>query len=195
MKLLIIGIGYRAGSGKDTVCEMLTEHFKDVLVHKMKFAQSVRAVTGELLDSIDVYEEEFKTHMTPFGLTGGQFLQRIGQGMRDLISPDVWIQCMHRNMYNNISAALSCKKAALVIIIPDVRYQNEADWIASLHGTTICVHRHVAQDSHKSETEGAAIYWQHHINNTGTLENLQTRVDALAPILNSLLQYSEDFVL
>jgi len=166
---MIIGIGYRAHSGKDTVGRILVQEFG---FHRVGFADALKDVCSILcygrLDPY-VYTAEFKKELTPFGLTGGQLLQKVGVALR-IELPGVWIESTH---------LLSKLVTYANIVATDVRFEDEAKAIKDLGGILIEVRRYVPQDDHISETEGAKIKWDHVIENNGSLVDLLHEVRIL----------------
>ena len=186
MQSIIIGLGYRAGSGKDTVADLLRKRLEEagLVVQRFKFAHNVREAAKLFLgpSDLDVYHPDFKT--TPLShlqMTGGQLLQKIGHGMRELLGDDCWINSLARNI-DNWSIDMAEIPVQRIAIISDVRYLNEAAWIESRNGTTIRVDRFVPQDDHPSETQGEDIFWDTRIDNTKDLNSLNYQVEAFVSL-------------
>lgn len=166
-KNMLIGIGYRAGSGKDTVANYLRSNhaFK-----RVAFADRLKYVVARLLDLNEWQEDEvftldFKDELQDFGLTGGQILQRVGVALREAI-PGCWITC----------AQIKAKLEYSHIVVTDVRFEDEAAHIKQLGGELWEVRRPVAHDTHVSETSGTKIQWDRVIHNTGTIADLNAEV-------------------
>lgn len=166
---MIIGLGYRAKSGKDTVGQMLVQGYG---FHRVGFADALKDVCsvicfGAVFDH--VRHSDFKEDFTPLGMTGGQLLQTVGVALREAV-PGVWIDAAHLLpklvTYGNV-------------VVTDVRFLDEAKAVKDLGGILIEVRRHVPQDTHVSETEGSKIKWDHVIENDGSLVDLLHKVQAL----------------
>jgi hypothetical protein len=173
MQTCIIGLGYRAGSGKDTVGDYLVERYG---FKRVSFGDVVRRTVEGMLNLYEdggeennVYSPEFKTAPTRLGITGGQMLQRVGMGMRQALGDDIWVKLSDLTLHARLAKR---------IVITDVRFQNEAAEIKRLGGVLWEVYRPgIAQDDHVSETSGAHIKWDRQIYNGGTLAELATNVD------------------
>lgn len=170
MKPKIIGLGYRARSGKDTVgAHLCNAHgYK-----RVAFADKLKQVAG-ILTGDDPFDPEFKTDPTIFGVTGGQLLQNLGTLLKE-IHPDIWTRCAHlREM--SITTPL--------IVVTDVRYAKEAALIKQLGGQLWRIDRPgLAYDPHSSETEGATVAWDKVIVNNSSLTALCLTVDSVLECL------------
>jgi hypothetical protein len=161
----LIGLGYRARSGKDTVGRHLMCHG----YRRVGLADKLKDV-AEVLTGDNAYTDEFKTSITRFGITGGQLLQQLGEGMRHII-PDIW---------TTASDISWLRKQGKLIVVSDVRYLSDAEHIKTLGGVLWRIDRPgLPQDPHVSETEGAQIKWDAVIQNNSTLPALFSAVDAV----------------
>ena len=166
---MIIGIGYRAHSGKDTVGQMLVQGYG---FHRVGFADALKDVCSVICFGAvfpHVRHGDFKHDFTPLGLTGGQLLQKVGVALREAV-PNIWIDSAH---------LLPKLVTYANVVVTDVRFLDEAQAIKDLGGILIEIRRNVAQDDHISETEGAKIKWDHVIENDGSLVYLHRKVTAL----------------
>jgi len=166
LRFKLIGLGYQARAGKDTVAGMLAEHgYK-----RVSFGDQVRKVASVMCNE-DAFGPRFKEEFTSFGLYGGELLQKIGEGMRQIVSPHVWVYM------SGLHYRVSCGD---LIVVSDVRYQAEASYIKALGGLLVNVRRPgLRYDSHVSETEGADIPWDYTIINDGTIADLAGKVAQL----------------
>ncbi len=167
-KKLIIGLGFQARAGKDTVAEYLVKNYS---FKRYAFADRLKAVTATLL-GVDTLDDDFKTNTFEVGqfnsLTGGQLLQHIGVSMRG-IDENIWVNIV-RNQIDLDPAPL--------IVIPDCRFVNEGAMIMEMGGVRLRIRRPgIANDTHVSEQEGNKINWDYTIYNDGTLDVLNWRVD------------------
>ena len=163
-KPILIGLGYRARSGKDTVAEHLGRMHE---FEALAFASTLKRVVGMIVNS-NPYYPEFKESLTVLGLTGGQALQQIGVKLRE-IDKDIWIKAL------DLSGRLGDSPH---IVVTDVRFENEAAEIRRLGGVLVEVWRPgLPEDDHVSEQEGRRIKWDYTLDNSGTLDELYGRVD------------------
>lgn len=170
---MIIGLGYRAQSGKDTVGRMLVQGYG---FHRVGFADALKDVCSYLCFGAifpHVHHPDFKQDFTPFGLTGGQLFQKVGVALREAV-PGIWIDAAH---------LLPKLVTYGSVVVTDVRFPDEAKAIKDLGGILIEIRRHVPLDDHVSETSGAQIKWDHVIKNDGSLVDLKRKVDELMAAL------------
>lgn len=205
---IIIGLGYKKCSGKDTCANLIKEYienntsfkvkkysFADILKHSIavKFALPELA----LLDDQDfkikqclnfckvnnkIYskspENVSKELVEP--ITWRNILQLEGEYARNLYGEDFWINRLQDTIANSDSD---------IILITDVRYRNEAEWIKKNKGFLLKVYRDIIyNDSHVSETELDNYNdWDYIIMNTSDLEHLKVTTNYLsAEILKNL---------
>lgn len=168
----LIGIGYRARAGKDTVGDILEQSFG---YERYSFAHVLKEVCYMLAGSLES-GDEFKETVQLCGLTGRQLLIAVGKALREHVSPNVWIDAV------DLPGALATYDR---IVITDVRFPNEAAKIKELGGILIEVRRPgLPDDLDETETAGAAIKWDHTIVNAGTLEDLEVMVATLLAALS-----------
>ena len=171
---LIIGFGYKAQSGKDTAANYLVKNhqftrvaFADTLKESCRavFNFSTDQLYGSLKQTIDPFWQK----------TPREYLQLIGDGFRKFIDPLIWIKAIER-------------KVQLIegnIVIPDIRYINEINFIHSIKGLAIKIKRdhYELQDkqaAHASETELDNFNdWDYQLENNGTIEDLHVNIDKM----------------
>jgi hypothetical protein len=139
---MIIGVVGFIGSGKGTVADILVNK-KDFT--KISFADSVKDATaaifgwprslleGDTDESREFREtkDEWWSEKTGKYITPRNMLQLIGtEAGRDVIHPDVWVLSVERKigMYKNV-------------VIPDVRFPNEMNFIQKMGGFVVRVRR------------------------------------------------------
>lgn len=179
---MIIGISGKAGSGKDTAAKMLEvlyanpdisyedfanrkyKNFADIQV--MHFADILKE-TVRVLFGIGEWEtntqEGKKVTISWIGKTVRELLQKVGQGLRDAIDPDLWIKALFANTegWSNY-------------IIADVRYPNELEAIKERDGVLIRINRNGAGAGNHSSETALDDYndWDLIIDNNSTKEDL-----------------------
>jgi hypothetical protein len=97
---------------------------------------------------------------------------------RELIHPDLWVILAHAE-YRNYGA----------LIIPDIRFENEARWIKREGGTILSIERpglrKIETSDHVSESGIPEEYIDARVYNGGSIEELiQEGVNALAEVGN-----------
>ena len=80
------------------------------------------------LDSTETTVEDYEP------MTGREWLQRLGVGLRDTLHKNVWVNIAQHKIGQDISV---CQN----LIITDVRFANEANMIKSFGGKVIRIHR------------------------------------------------------
>ena len=127
----IIGITGAAGSGKDTLAELIRNDGWE----KLAYADALKHICIDYLGLSydDAYTQEGKARFNEFwGMTNREILQKVGtDAMRNGFHKNVWIKIAELKLKDMLSSG---KK----VIVTDVRFDNEAELIESLGG---CVAR------------------------------------------------------
>lgn len=137
---MIIGVSGKAGSGKSTFASVLKEEFG---FEEVCFADHLKFVTGYFLlpgnNEIDHLKkmngsnDDKNTKIPGIDKTYREVLQAVGVGMRVCIHPDIWIKLAAPK----IVEALDFND----VVISDVRFNNEAEWIKNQGGKIILIER------------------------------------------------------
>jgi hypothetical protein len=137
------------------------------------FAAPIRtaacALFGIDLEELDQTKHEARAELG--GKSLRDFMQLMGTEFgRNMIDPGMWLQCLQTRIQNH-------KK----VIITDVRFPNEADFVHTLGGIVIEIQRPSIQrtDSHASETPLPREVIDFIIQNDSTVDVLQKRVREL----------------
>jgi hypothetical protein len=158
----LIGICGAAGSGKDTLAEGLASIDVYFVYH---FADPIKAALNAMFGWGPAYwqNREWKEaeipwlterpaglHVWRYGtmdVTPRTLAQTLGtEWGRNMIHPELWLR-IAREKYRKMSgqAVVNTKTngeiAAMGMIIPDVRFENEAKWIKAEGGILLKVHR------------------------------------------------------
>ncbi|GAC1368368.1 MAG: hypothetical protein NVS3B25_06850 [Hymenobacter sp.] len=179
----LIGLSGRRGSGKDTVARLFQHLQPERLWQIRSFGDSIKSVcaalTGE--EVAPYYTQKGKAELVPvFRRTRGQLLQQVGQALRQW-EPLVWVESFFAGL-----------PADAYVLVPDVRFPNEAKAILDRGGVVICVtgdplHQRgdgTRDDDHPSET--AMDHYPHFaatLHNTGSPDDLTRQVQALLKVL------------
>ena len=172
---MIIGLGYKARVGKDTVGTYLKErHGYDITSFAYSLKEAVKTiygwtdnhVYGSLKEVIDPYWE----------VTPREVMQKFGtDACRNNLDQQIWVKSVQRRITSN---------ARKNWVITDVRFPNEARFVSNLGGLVIRLDR----DDPDAIAEGTATHssetamdnyggWNNIIKNNGTLDELFTRVE------------------
>src|SRR6266581_4222858 len=112
MEKIRVGLLGKAGAGKTSLAQHWVKKYK---FGRLSFAAQVRQVTQ------DLYLPETREN-----------LQMVGQGMRSLIGKDVWVQIMAKKL----KAWKGCR-----VVIDDVRYMNEVEFLQSQRFLLLTIRR------------------------------------------------------
>lgn len=161
----IIGIHGFAGSGKDTAADALeTQGFE-----RRSLADPMKEVCQKLFgwsDSRLWGPSCNRDAVDPaWGFSARDALVPLGTEWGRALHPDLWVAALFRSMPEDAD-----------VVIPDVRFQNELDYIATHGGATIEVRRPgVCPGEHLSEA-GGLLRLDGSILNDGSIECLHRRV-------------------
>jgi len=176
----LVGIVGQKGSGKDTTADFLVSRYGFV---KQSFATPLKDVCRELFLLSDEqlnHPEKKEAIDTRWGLSPRQMMQWMGTDVvRAQLGIDFWVRRM--DMYHRTHSDQR-------LVVPDVRFENEAQWIRDNGGILIRVERTsvVPIDTHASEVEQTAIRTDMTIkNDSASIESYwDTLTDVLCPRLS-----------
>ncbi len=173
---MIIGFGYRAGSGKDTACAHLATNFRATT--QLAFADPLKKAAQQIFgfSHAQVFGD-LKEVVDPFwGFTPRFALQKMGtEAMKGVFGPGLWVESMRRHM--DKAAHLGTKH----FVFSDVRFPAEADWILGLGGVLVRLDRNNSgAGTHASETAMDDYpHWDYVWDNNGTLPELRAKLNKL----------------
>lgn len=136
----IISFTGHAGSGKDTIAQQFV---KNAGYERVGFADSLKEILYALNPKIELFNNDYIGHWHVKNIVDNrgwdeakkepeirQLLQRLGtEGGRAALGEDIWV----KTLFNSPHGAR--------IVIPDVRYANEADEIRRRGGTVVRIVR------------------------------------------------------
>lgn len=166
--MFVLGIAGKAGSGKDTCAHFFelrgfTRYaFADPLKRAINplFGWDYRHGFGELKEEVDPF----------WGVSPRYVYQTFGTDWaREFVRQDFWIRVAEKRL-----------KYKDRVVIPDVRFDDEANWVRE-HGAMLYLHRTAVPkiDEHKSEDGIAVAPEDHIIFNNGTFTELEDELSIL----------------
>lgn len=190
---MIVGICGLIGSGKDTIAEHLIQNHKFV---KISFADKLKDAVATMFDwprdMLDGKTEQsrfwreqvdqFWTAETGREITPRLVLQEFGTDcMRNGFDDGIWVSLVKQQIM---------KTPNVNYVIPDVRFDNEANMIKSIHGEVWRVRRGAdpvwfrmyqdigvePKDVHASEWKWANVNFNTVLDNHGTKDQLKNLV-------------------
>lgn len=179
---MIIGFGHRAQVGKDTAGDWLIDNGWE----RLAFADLVRRVLYAMDPVVDPISTEYYFclqnmvdamgwDLTKTNTEVRTLLQKLGQGMREILDPGVWLRPV-------IKEADRLEEQGHNVVITDVRYLNEAKAIKDLGGLVVRIDRAVAQRISGEDELGDYDDWDAVIDNNGSIQELRDQVTALVLI-------------
>lgn len=161
----LIGIAGPARSGKNTVAEILSNQLEDYKT--VAFADPIK----QMLEVININTaDDLKTEGTYLGplVTPRMLMQTLGTEWGRSIDENIWLKVFVSNLREDSK-----------VIVPDVRFENEADLIRT-YGTLIHITgRGGIPGNHESEAGVRAKKDDVIINNIGTIEDLEKQISHL----------------
>ena len=179
---MIIGLGHKKQTGKDTVAKILryitwekengfivdekyitqelqksyAEEFNNIKWITMSFADKLKEVASIVFDiRKECWNDPLvkASLVSNYNLTGREILQKIGESFRKEISPDIWVN----SLFSSYDSLNYRERSGDIIkpnlIITDVRMPNEAQAIKDRGGILIKINKETGyKDNHISET-------------------------------------------
>lgn len=143
----IIGISGPARSGKDTLCNQFLEIFQEIGIKAKRsaLADQLKLESKDFVFNtlgIDVFTEntEEKNIIRPFLVTWGTHVRR-------KLDPNIWIKKIQESIEENS-----------ILIVPDIRFKNEFDWVKNNNGYMFFIDRinengELVPDANQDEAE------------------------------------------
>jgi hypothetical protein len=170
----IIGISGHKGSGKDTLAAYIADHARrrgyKVLFRSFGSALKEEAAYAMSLATDKTYEELLNEFNDVAKKERWRLLLQLwGTELRRTEAESYWLNCLQEWIEEN-SAMYVEGKQKLLIFVPDVRFNNEAEFIRDRKGFLIRIERPGRPlDKHSSETElDNYTYFNRCILNAGT---------------------------
>jgi hypothetical protein len=178
----LVGIAGPARAGKDSIANWLLEHRRAFVV---PFALPLKQAICTMFSlPMDVFTDPaHKEAVLPgIGRSPRYLAQTLGtEWGRNLVGGDVWVHACERRFRD----AHVWGAPGKFLVVPDVRFANEAAWVRE-HGTLLHVVRRGADGNvgipgHASEAGIPPVGGDILIENYGTLDELHASVAAIFP--------------
>lgn len=174
----LIGLTGPIGVGKSTVANILKNYGYSEHAFADKLKQIVAIVfnlTNDLDKSINIVNSN-KTNQIYKNYTTARLLQMVGQGLRDKVDNDIWIDSLFKSYKND------------KWVISDIRYKNEYLALKQAGGILIKIegnnrHSKDGRDmQHQSEIEMVDITADYIVTNFTTIEDLIKQIEVIIKI-------------
>ncbi len=176
---LLVGLVGRAGAGKTTVAEYL-EH--EHAFHHLALAGPIFSMLAVLFDHADVptgylTERHLKERTTSLGYSYRQLAQSLGtEWARKQLGEDFWLRVANAELRQARIQGDS-------VVVSDVRFPNEAQWIVRHGGFLLRVLREPQPGETPANEHESEAYWQqlpavHELHNHTSKGTLFAQVDA-----------------
>lgn len=175
--MTLIGLTGYAGSGKDTVAEILVrEHGFKRYAFADKLRELAYALNPHVQETEELYGSDLQTLVDLYGWDWTkraypavrEMLQRVGVWHRENVSPDFWVNLVH----DQISADWHHEN----VVITDVRFENESDYVRRNCGHVIRVMRPGVGPVNDHESERLAFVPDFQVLNDTDKQTLGDRV-------------------
>ncbi len=177
-KLMIIGVSGLPHSGKDVVANFLMEKFKlDRHGPSVYVKKATAAMFG--IPEAYLYDEHMKEVADPYwGITYREMAQFVGkESSRDVFGDDFWMRHVEKYMTYNLPQTHNG------IILPDIRYVNEVEWVKYKGGKMVFINRpgRVAaiNETHEADRGLPPELADYVIENNSSKEDLYDKINKL----------------
>ena len=170
-KPALIGFSGKARSGKDTAGKYLVDKYRFV---RYSFAQPLKDGAKAMFNLTDEQIKNKEQVIEPWGKSPRELYQLLGTDVARSIDLRVWIK--NAEMFIK-------KRAGLSVVITDVRFSNEAEWIRKQGGVVIYLESKTRGindgTGHASENGLSGDDVDVYIENDGTINQLYEKIEAL----------------
>lgn len=169
----IIGIAGKARSGKDTIANYLWHQYGYT---RAAFADPLKLAASHIfgLSREQTWDDKLKEVTIPYwGMSPRRMFQLLGtEASKPVFGDDVWVKRMQLTLSGLRGDDF---------VIPDVRFEPEAEMIRKEGGIILHLHRDDAQavEAHPSENGIKVDDKDYNIDNNGTLQAMFRKVDRL----------------
>ena len=167
----LMGLTGKARSGKDTTGDYLSKKYG---YHTFAMAKPIKEACRVIFGWDDRHlHGDLKEVVDPiYGVTPREAMQKLGTEYgRDMINTDIWAIRTKQEIKNNN-----------LMVLTDLRYDNEAELILDMGGIVISVDRNLrglinGVKNHKSELSISSNLITETVKNNGSLDDLYKKID------------------
>lgn len=175
MSQLLIGLAGHARVGKDTAARYLAAHLTLI---SYAFADPLKQALASMFNlTANQLEGTEKEQPLPWlGKSPRELMQLLGtEWGRDLVHPQLWLLLAEQNL----QLLAEHDQAMQGVVIRDVRFDNEADWVRSKGGVILHISRRGIRPANDHVSEYGVRHYRgdYVIENDGTLEELYAQLD------------------
>ena len=167
---MIIGLAGKARAGKTTAADYITNKYE---IQQYAFADPLKAaaielfgITRQMAYGHEGYDRE---QIVPqWGISVREMLQKLGtECMRMNFGVDFWTKRAEiaANQYTHL-------------VISDIRFDNEAQWVKDQGGIVINIFRYSGINSNHTSEHGISVY-DYTINNNDDIDCLPGKIDQI----------------
>ena len=165
----VVGFAGREGSGKDTAARLMHTY---VEATSLSFAAPLKGALATWLGWTDEWENRGwrETPLPGLGKSPRFLARTLGTDWaRDMVHPDFWLHVA--------DARLKTEARPYPLLITDVRFANEVEWIHERGGVVCAIIRAGQEPGAASHpTEAMAFEADIHIRNEGTFREFDTKL-------------------
>jgi hypothetical protein len=177
----LIGIAGAKGSGKDAAADRLVDKYQ---YQKISFADPLKAACKIIfhLSEAQLYGDRKEIVDARWNKTPREIMQTLGTEVVRNLGKDTWIKSAQIKIEKlHWEKTLGADHIDLNIVIPDVRFLNEAEFIKETGGLLVYINRETVLNKfseHSSETELSTFNgFDFTINNNSSLADLYKSID------------------
>ena len=172
-RIKLLGITGKARSGKDTAADFLVANGWV----RYRFADPLKAAIRVMFGLTEVHTDGvYKERPIPWlGVSPRQLMQTLGtEWGREMIRDDIWLRVADKILIDVED------QGAIGVVIPDVRFPNEAAWIRNHGGTVVELKRTAAEQVHAHVSEAGIDEPDHSYVNDASRDKLRQYITTLA---------------
>lgn len=195
--MIKIAISGKAGTGKSTFTDLLIKKYIEICKNQnyksVAFADPLKEIAKtmapDITDNCLYGPSEFRNTIIKSlsahkEITVRELLNKIGTDFGRSLNPNIWIDVFNENF---LRFQKQYEKEQSLLIVSDVRYENEMKYVMDNDFYTIKIERTTNYNiNHSSETEQESFttYFDRKINNNKNLEYLENQANFIINSLN-----------